>query len=72
MPQFVTDEFTQRQELVWVVDCDTDRQISEYRLVNLEKKKKNENTLCVCMCVCEQWGGQYFEYLLWPFNLPCL
>lgn len=52
MPQFVTDEFTQRQELVWVVDCDTDRQISEYRLVNLEKKKqKRKHTVCVYVCV---------------------
>lgn len=37
MPQFVTGEFTQRQELVRVVHCDTDRQISEYRLVILAK-----------------------------------
>lgn len=42
MPQFVTGEFTQRQELVRVVHCDTDRQISECRLVILAKG------ICVC------------------------
>lgn len=42
VPQFVTGQFTQRQELGWVVHCDTDRQTSEYRLVILAK------SICVC------------------------